>query len=257
MDTSVRDLQVGEMINISAAWVGQDKASFLAVPQIAPLYERVEAVHQALVVARDDASANAALSELTAKAEALDDRHDDLNRGLYYLLLAAQYVELGRSGGNAALAGVLHRANKTLFPEGLRSVTMSYLAEAGNAAQLNAVATSQFANELGSVHITRDLTALDLAHAIGSVGAELGAVEGQRAVAAAEAKDETITPSEVRKRMRDWAQVAEAVLVNLELATGSAETIEALQRPLLNAAEKAIERRRERRKGREDAGDKP
>ena len=224
------------------------------MPQLAPLFERVEAVHGALVAARDGASANATLGDLTARAEVLDDRHDDLNRGLYYLLLAAQYVELGRSGGNAGLAATLHRASKTLFPEGLRSVTVSYIAEAGNAAQLNALATSQFGNELGGVYIARDLTALDLAHAIGAVGAELGAVEGQRAVVAAEAKDEAIVPSEVRKRMRDWAQVAEAVLVNLELASGSAETIETLQRPLLNAAEKAIERRRERRKTREEHG---
>jgi hypothetical protein len=45
MTTSVRDLQIGEMISISAAWVGPQKSAFLAVPQIAPLHDRIDAAH--------------------------------------------------------------------------------------------------------------------------------------------------------------------------------------------------------------------
>lgn len=47
--------------------------------------------------------------------------------------------------------------------------------------------------------------------------------------------------------MQEWAQVAEAVLVNLELAAGSPESIETIRRPLLEIAEKAQERRRQKR----------
>ncbi|MBK9260657.1 MAG: hypothetical protein IPM54_12650 [Polyangiaceae bacterium] len=252
MSTSVRDLQIGEMISISAAWVGPQKATFLAVPQIAPLYDRVDTTHQALIVARDGATADATLGELNAKAEKLDDRHDNLSRGLHYSLLAAKYFELGRDGGDEAHAAAIDRASDALFPIGLRGVLATYQAEAGNAAQLNSLATNEFASVLSKVHVTKDMTALDVAHAIGAVGTELGAVEGQRVVAAADAKKDTITPAEVRRRMRDWAQVAEAVLMNLELSTASEQTIEALRRPLLDVVAKATARRREKRAKKEE-----
>lgn len=256
MHTSVRDLQIGEMISISAGWVGANKATFLAIPQIAPLHARVEAVHGALIAARDGATANATLTTLAAKADALDHRHDDLSRALYYLLYAAKYFEMGREGGDDALAATLDRCGDKLFPQGLRGILASYQAEAGNAAQLNQLATTEFAAVLGNVYITKTQTALDIAQAIGTVGAELGSVEQQRAMAAVDAKNETIGPAEVRKRMREWAQVAEAVLVNLELTSAPPPDLAVLRQPLLDAANKALERRREKRAKREEAAGK-
>ena len=123
----------------------------------------------------------------------------------------------------------------------------SYQAEAGNAAQLNALATNEYSALLSDVFIHKTVTALDMAQAIGTVGAELGTVEQQRMTASADAKNEAITPSEVRRRMREWAQVAEAVLVNLDLATAPPEAIDTIRRPLLETAEKAQERRRLKR----------
>ncbi len=247
MTVSVRDLQIGEMISISAAWTGANKAVFTSIPQIAPLYDRMEASHNGLVGARDGASSTAVVADLVQKADRLDERHDDLNRGLYYLLLAAKHFEMGRDNGDPAFIEAVSRASDKLFPRGLLGILASYQAEAGNAAQLNALATNEYGALLSDIFIHKTVTALDMAHAIGTVGAELGAVEQQRIAAAADVKNETITPSEVRRRMREWAQVAEAVLVNLELAAGSPEAIETIRRPLLETAEKAQERRRQKR----------
>jgi hypothetical protein len=212
-------------------------------------------VHQALVVARDGDSAEATLADLAEQAEILDGRHDHLARALYYLFIAARSFELGRDLGDGAKAEDIVRASKTLFPEQLRAVQASYQSEAGNASQLEALADSEFGGLLSTIHITKEKTALDVAHEIGIVGRELGAVETQRSLAGAQVKKENITPAEVRRRMRDWAQVAEAILVNLEIATGPAEVIEALRQPLLDAVDKAITRRREKRAHREESTD--
>jgi hypothetical protein len=257
MNTSVRDLQIGEMISISATWLGSQKGAFLSVPQIAPLHDRVDTAHQALLGARDGASADTVLNQLNAKAESLDDRHDDLCRGLHHLLLAAKHFELGRVGGDEVHAAAIHRAHTALLPNGLRVVQASYQAEAGMAAQLDSLATNEFATVLGYVHMANNVTALDIAHAIGAVGVELGAVEAKRAIVAAETKNETITQAEVRRRMRDWAQVAETVLMNLELATAEPQTVEELRRPLVVAVGKAMERRREKRAKREESAATP
>jgi hypothetical protein len=251
MTTSVRDLQIGEMINISTAWIGPQKTTFLAIPQIAPHFARVEAVHQALIDARDGASADATLSDLNAQAEALDDRHDHLMRCFYYLLIAARSFELGHEAGKNAKAEAIARASQALLPQQLRAIQASYQAEAGNAAQLEALANSEFATLLGSIHINKDKTALDVVHEIGVVGRTLGNVEHQRSLAAAQIKKDSVTPSEVRRRMREWAQVAEAILINLQIASAPAADIDALRQPLLDAVDKAITRRREKRAQRE------
>ncbi len=253
MTTSVRELHIGEMINISAAWVGSKKAAFLAIPEIAPLFARVESAHHALVVARDGASADAIVADLNAQAETLDGRHDHLVRAFYYLLIAARSFELGSDSGDEAKAEAIVRASNALLPTQLRAVQASYQSEAGNAAQLEALAAGEFAALLGTIQITANKTALDVAREIGTVGGALGTVENKRSLAAVQLKKETVTPSEVRRRMRDWAQVAEAILVNLQIASAPAEAIEALCKPLLDAVDKAITRRREKRAHRDDA----
>jgi len=247
MTTSVRDLQIGEMINISTTWVGPQKAAFLAILEIAPLFARLEVVHHALIVARDGASADAILADLDAQAEILDGRHDHLARAFYYLLIAARYFELGSESGDEAKAEAIVRASNALLPSQLRAVQASYQAEAGNATQLETLASTEFPALLGTIQIKATKTALDIAHEMGTVGRSLGTVETQRSLAAGQVKKETVTPSEVRRRMRDWAQVAEAILINLQIASAPAEAIETLRKPLLDAVDKAVTRRREKR----------
>jgi len=241
------------MISISTDWVGPQKAVFLAIPEIAPHFARLEVVHHALVVARDGSSADANLADLDAQAEALDGRHDHLVRAFYYLLIAARYFELGSESGDEAKAEAIIRASQALLPTQLRAVQASYQAEAGNAAQLEALAASEFPALLGTIQLKATKTALDIAHEIGTVGRSLGTVENQRSLAAVQVKKETVTPSEVRRRMRDWAQVAEAILVNLQIASAPAEAIEKIRKPLLDVAEKAATRRREKRAQPKDA----
>lgn len=247
MPTSVRDLQIGEMINVSAAWIGPKKTTFLSIPEVGPLYGRVETVHTALVAARDSNSASAALRALANQAEDLDDRHDHLMRALYYLLLAAQHYELGKDPVDEERASRIEDAKDALLPEQLGGVQASYQAEAGNAAQLAQLASGEFAGLLETIAIQKGVSALELAQRIGDVGGQLGTVEQKRSEAAAAAKKETITAAEIRRRMRAWSDVAETILANLAQSSAPADALDAVREPLLAAAEKATQRRRDKR----------
>jgi len=247
MPTSVRDLQIGEMISVSASWIGAKKPTFLSIPEVSPLFGRVEAVHTALVAARDGNSAGAALRALANQAEDLDERHDHLMRALFYLLLAAQHHELGKDPVDEDRAARIEDAKDALFPEQLGAVQASYQAEAGNAAQLAQLASGEFAGLLETISIQKGVSALELAQVIAGVGAQLGSVEQQRSEAAVAAKKEAITAAEIRRRMRAWSDVAETILANLAQSGAPAATLDAVREPLLAAAEKATQRRREKR----------
>jgi len=247
MSFSVRVLQIGEMISISENWLDQiHKPIFLSIPEIAPLFGKVETGHASLVAARSSATADALVADLADKADVLDDRHDNLARSLYYLLLAAQYHALGQEPPDEARADKIDRALSALFPNALNVVVASYQAEAGNAAQIEKLATGELAPLLSSVAINKDVLATDISVELGAVGRELGAVENQKVTASAAAEKNTLTASEVRQRMRTWSSLAETVLANLEHSNADPTAIEAIRAPLIAADEKATTRRKER-----------
>jgi len=244
---TTRDLLIGEMITASAAWIGPKKALFLSVPEVAPLFDHITSAHAALVAARDDGEAETSLADIAALAERLDDRHDHLLRGFYYLLLAAASLERANESPDESRAAAIDQARSALLPDQLRAIQASYEAEAGNAAQFDALASDKFPDLLSSIHVSKTQTALDIAHDVRHVGQKLGETEDNRALFAAKAKQTTLAPADVRRRMRDWSNVAEATLRNLALTKASQDTVDALRQPLLDAIEKAAARRREKR----------
>jgi hypothetical protein len=247
MSFSVRDLQIGEMISVSASWLDPEhKPTFLSIPEIAPLVGRLEAMHASLVAARESAFADAELRVLSERADNLDDRHDNLARALYYLLMAAQYHALGQGSPDESRADAVERAMIALFPNALNAVIASYQAEAGNAEQLENLAKGELAPLLSSIHIEKNVTAVDIASAIGVVGKQLGMIEHQKTQAAAAAEKKSLGAAEIKQRMRAWASLAETLLGNLEHSSAAPESIEAIRAPLVAAAEKASARRRDK-----------
>lgn len=246
------------MISVSAHWLDpKQKPTFLSIPEIAPLVGRVEAAHLNLVSAREGITNDTALRVAIDLADLLDNRHDHRLRALYYLLLAAQHFELGKDPPDETRADEIDRASEKLFPTQLQAVIASYQAEAGNAAQLAELAKGPLAGVLASILLSKDASALDLAAGIGEVGKALGEAEAKKAAAAA-AVHQSLTPAEIRIRMRAWAALAETILSNLAQSDAPAAAIDAIRAPLLAAAEKATARRRERQavktKGKEGEG---
>jgi hypothetical protein len=247
MDISVRDLEMGEMISLTGRWVEEHKAKFLSIPEVKELFPHVEAHHKALVAARDTAAVEAILQSLSDLADRLDNRHDHLIRALYFLLRAYAHFMRAADPAKDAEADETDRAEGVLLPGGLGIVIKSYQTEAGNAAQLANTAREQFKTLLETIHLTSDISALDIAGMIGDVGQKLGGTEQAKADAKVDPANVIITAAEARRRMRQWADTVETVLSNLALSKAPQADIDLLRQAVLDAVDKAVARRRARR----------
>jgi len=230
------------MISLSEQWTGPLKVVFLAIPELAALLPRVQEDHDALLAARAGSSAEAMLHTLSEQATGLDARHDHLQRALQYGLLSAREAYLGLEPIDSVLAGQIDAALERLLPDGLEINNASYEAEAGNAAQMVKLADAELAPLLQQLPITPVVSALDLVHAIGAVGATLGTVEHDKSVTAAAAAQQAIYPAEVRRRMRTWADTLETVLSALSRSKAPADVVTSIRVPVLDAIEKARSR---------------
>lgn len=101
------------------------------------------------------------------------------------------------------------------------------------------LASSELSPLLAQIPIAPGLSALDLVNAIGKVGAELGSVEHRKSVTHALAAQEVVSPAEVRRRMRTWADTLETVLGALARSKAPAEVVTSIRVPVLDAVEKA------------------
>jgi len=248
MTNSVRDLHVGEMIGVSMHWLHPDtKPIFLSITELAPLFSRVEVIHTSLVAARDNETAETATQALSDQAADLDERHDYRARALYYLVLAAQYHELGKDTPDPARSDALEGALDALFPTRLQIVVASYQEQAGNSAQIEKLATNDYSDLLATVTIDDKTTAKTMAIDLGEAGRKLSVIEASRPKVAADAQETKIPRAEVRRRMRAWASLAETILGVLDQSSAPTAAVNSIRGPLLEAAEKATARRRAQR----------
>lgn len=251
----LHELTIGEMITITEQWTGDGKPVFVAIPELAPLLPRVQEDHDALVGARGGSSAETPLRALSEQADTLDTRHDHLQRALHFGMRSTREALLGQNPPNVALADAIDVALEKLQPRGLDIVKASYESEAGNAAQMVKLAETEFASVLAQVPILDGVSALDLVKQIGAIGTALGAVEQKKSVTAAAAAKEDVTPSEVRRRMRAWVDTVELVLGALTRTKVNEAHVVQIRKPVVDAAEKARERRLAKRNAAEKKGE--
>jgi len=239
----LNDLSIGEVIAVTDQWTGQLQPVVLSIPELVPLLPRVQEDHDALVQGRAGSSAEVLLRGLSEQAESLDTRHDHLQRALSFSLRGAIEAALGQDPPDLNFAITVEDAHERLFPNGLDIIKASYEAEAGNAVQMVHLAKTELTEVLAAIPAAKDKTALGLVEHIGKVGASLGATEQKKSVAAAKAEKEEITPAEIRRRMRAWADTVETALRALERTKADATVVEQIQKPVADAAEKARQRR--------------
>ena len=237
----LRNLNAGEMIATTEQWTGPLKAVFLSIPELSALFPRVEEDHAALVAARAGSSAEVMHQSLSEQATGLDARHDHLQRALHHGLLSAREAHLGLDPSDAELASQIDAAYERLLPDGLEIVNASYESEAGNAVQMAKIA-AELAPLLLQIPIAPGVSVLDLVKEIGTVGSTLGTVEHSKSVAAAAAEQESVSPAEVRRRMRAWAQTLETVLNALARSKAPEAMVTSIRVPVLAAVEKARSR---------------
>jgi hypothetical protein len=235
----LRDINAGEMLALIEQWAGPIKAVFLSIPELAPLLPRVQEDHDALLTARAGSAALATLRTLLETADALDERHDHLQRALHHGLLSAREARLGLDPPDHAVANQIDAAYERLLPKQLDVINASYEAEAGNASQMVNIADKELTTLLSAIPIVSGISALDLVHEIGKVGAALGGVEQNKSVTAAAADQEAVAPAEVRRRMRACAVTIETVIGALGRTKAPADAVAQIRQPVLDAIGKA------------------
>lgn len=239
----LQNLTTGEMIAVTEQWTGPLKPVFISIAEITPFYGRIDEDHGALIDARRSGTAESLLRTLSEQADGLDTRHDHLQRALHFGMRSAREALLGLTPPNTALAMAIDDAYDALLPDGLEIINASYEGESGNAAQMVKLAQTKYAGVLEQVPLAGNISALDAIVEIGKVGATLGETEQKKSLAAAAVENETVTPAEVRKRMRAWATTVDLILGALDRSKANVELIQQIRQPIEDAVEKARARR--------------
>lgn len=246
MQDNLNDLNTGEMIALSEAWLGSQKTLFLSIPAIAPLFPSVEQRHHELVAARNTETFKTELDDVTEQSTLLDNRHDHLARALDLSLNAAYHWALAQDPPDTSAAAKAEEARELLMPQGLSFINRSHASEAGNAAQMVGVAKGPIQPVLALIHLGSNVTALDAVNKLGQVGQALGESDRKAAELKAAQGEKAVTRSDVRVKMRAWVEMVGAVMSALKLSGAAEGDVKALTAPILEEARKATERRRAR-----------
>ena len=240
----LRTLNNHEMLAITAAWATNPdaRATFLSIPEIAPLHPKVLKVHADLLAALPVTDTSSAETRrLVAAAARADLEHDALVRAVSAAIEADRTYCLAARPPQPARAELAEEIHFKLFPTGMAIVNVSLLAEAGNAARVAALLDHDpmVADFLDSIPLRDDHTALDLTRRWIAAGKRLGKLEHERSVLSSKGTTkplELVAISAVRAR---WLRLVAQVLSALELSDAPDSAIETIRGPILFASERA------------------
>jgi hypothetical protein len=174
---SRKRLTTSEMLFLSAQWLNPESPAnkaILASPDLAPTLPRLQSAHQDLSTAAQPTALNPRLFEVIKEQTDIDDRHDDIIRGIHGLLTSTALL-LGNPDNTDLLS-----LRDQLIPDGLASVQKSYTAEAGDAAQLAARFTPEIRSKLDKFFVGPKSAQHKLSQYLDEwiqLGAKLGSLE--------------------------------------------------------------------------------
>jgi hypothetical protein len=113
-----------EMVEITDRWVGAERARFLAIPEIAGLMPKVEAVHAGLLSFVKDASEPATI---VFSNEVLDHRQDRYMRALYYMHRAYREYLMAQDVFDNAEIQRVKVSQKALLPRGMAGAKVGFV----------------------------------------------------------------------------------------------------------------------------------
>jgi hypothetical protein len=239
---ALNDLSLTEMVAATEAWVGAERSTFLSIPEIAGLFSLVEQAHASVVevAATQEDPVLAGVSELVSR---VDDRHDHALRALFFSALAASEYLLSLDPPGHKEAAKILAARDALLEEGLAGTMFGFGEEAGRAerAMLTLSANPEYGKTLEKVRIFGEVTARDAAECLGSLGAELGALEQKRT--ALESRSAGMEQPSARKARALWMKTVATVLGALDLARVTKPTASLIAGPITRASERAAARR--------------
>lgn len=243
----LRHLNNQEMLAITSTWSTHPnaRATFVSIPDIAPLYPKVVKVNAELLAIQPASSETSPkMQALLEQATKTDVDHDVLVRAV------AASIEADRAWCLAAKPPQLRRAelaesvHAKLFPTGMAIVNVSILAESGNAARVAALLASDLtiAEYLDGIPLRGDRTVLDLAKRWIAVGKKLGRLEHERSVLVAKDATKPTTIANIATVRARWLRLVSQVISALELSDAPSEAIEIIRGPVQLASDRAARR---------------
>lgn len=178
---SRKRLTTSEMLFISAEWLNPESPAHKAIiasSDLAPTLPRLQSAHQDLSSAAQPTALNPRLFEIIKEQTDLDERHDDIIRGVFGILTATAAL-LGGSDGAQLISLRDH-----LIPDGLASVQKSYGAEAAEAALLASRITPEIRAQLDKFYVGPKSAQHKLSGYLDEwvqLGSKLGALETEKA----------------------------------------------------------------------------
>jgi DNA-binding TFAR19-related protein (PDSD5 family) len=175
---ALKRLYTGEMVSLSGPLTKgdhPDRQVLAGIPATAALLPELDSAHGSLLSTQVKPEAQTRLAAIILAEKSLDVRHDDLIRGVSGLLTSLAYLT-----PDAELAARVLHVLSVLLPDGLDAVTKSYREEAGQAALLESRLTPADVALLKRIKLLEG-TAHDAVKEWMSVGAQLGALEDERA----------------------------------------------------------------------------
>jgi len=222
MDTPLKFIETGEMIAISEDWI--TTSAFSSVPEVKPLLGKVKTVHAALVLARpaEQPSTPPDVADIIAELRVVDARHDHEFRALFYLGLAAEEHALASDPPNEEQGNAFANLRARLLQSGLAGTTATYLAEEGNAKQAQGVldAEPELKKLLGTLHISKKETGLEIFESYVALATQVGDLERKKTTALNEEPAQASATGTLAAARLGWIRVVGTVLRVLEHADG-------------------------------------
>ena len=181
-----KDLAIAEMVALFSPWVNDkaEKAAFVAIPETAGLYKQVERAYAGVVAAKPTPVVDSPeLAAAREAADAADDAHDNLARGVACGLDSQRYLALGLTPPDVERAKACEEASAKLFPQGMGFISSSYRAESGNTERVAIVLEGDAALGafLKTIPTKKGGTLLEVATLWLEAGATLGKLEDTKA----------------------------------------------------------------------------
>ncbi len=227
-----------EMLPITAPWLDPSNPAhqaILASTDLAPSIPRLTSAHEDLSKNAQPLHDNPRIEQISNEQADVDNRHDDIIRGSYSLLT-----------GIAALLGPEHGASilelrDLIVPEGLSSTQKTYLAEAGQAAQLAERLTPEIRALTSKIRIDPQVPSRTFTHFLDewlNLGKQLGTLEDEKAHLAPANR----TQATLLAARNKWIRAVNLFLATAEAAEIDPATHQLLFGPLLAAEAKAAKR---------------
>ncbi len=242
---ALKNLSHDEMLQVSAGWVDpKTKAhkAILAQPDLKPSLARLSSAHADLALAAQPVASNSRIAEISAREGSLDARHDIVIRASYALLGA--FADLLQ---DAPQAQELLTLRDLLLPDGLRSTTKSYRAEAGQAGQLASRLTPGIRSQLDSLLVGPKGSGRPLSAFIDewiALGKQLGELEDERGRLPSPSPDAPSASATLLASRNQWVRVVNAFIANGAVAELDPETDRLIFGPLRDAEKRAARRAR-------------